>query len=93
MVARCREDVRYASSLRWLRGVVKTYDTRRLCGVITPMDGGKDVHFSAKCVEGDGCVGFGDDVYFQDFISGDRRTACAVLKIDEMSSSSSDDDR
>jgi len=68
------------------------YDARRLCGVITPMDGGNDVHFSAKCVESDGRVGINDNVYFQDFISGDRRTARAVLKIDETWSSSSEDD-
>jgi hypothetical protein len=74
----------------WLPGVVKTYDVRRRCGVLTPMmsdrygvrypfDGGKDVHFSAKCVEGDEPVKVGCYVYFQDFVFGERRTARVVM--------------
>ena len=69
---------REAKARPWLRGVVKMYNASRRFGFLLPMDGGKNVRFLSKCVEGGASVKVGSRVHFQDFVSGDRRNAHAV---------------
>ena len=54
------------------------YNASRRFGFLLAMDGGKDVRFLSKCVEGGASVTVGSRVHFQDFVSGDRRNAHAV---------------